>query len=70
VSAECLLEGVSGNRLSTSIKDSFSSRMNAVMYTSPTTLGVLAPATVITAPPYDWPTRMTGPSISLTTLAM
>jgi hypothetical protein len=30
----------------------------------------LAAATVITAPPYEWPTSMTGPSISFTTLAM
>ena len=27
-------------------------------------------ATVITAPPYEWPTSRTGPSISFTTLAM
>jgi len=31
-------------------------------YTTPATLSEL-PATVITAPPYEWPTRTTGPSI-------
>ena len=32
----------------------------AATYTSPTTFGSL-PASVMTAPPYEWPTRMTGP---------
>jgi hypothetical protein len=32
---------------------SSSSRMNAAMYTSPTTFGAPAPATVITALPYE-----------------
>src|SRR4029434_5656343 len=40
--------------------DSPLSGANAAIYTSPTTLESL-PASVITAPPYEWPTRITGP---------
>src|SRR5215467_7654575 len=44
-----------------SLTDSPSSGANAQMYTSSETLGSL-PAPVITAPPYEWPTSVTGPS--------
>src|SRR3954447_15201543 len=40
--------------------DSPLSGMNAATYTSPTTFGSL-PASVITDPPYEWPTRITLP---------
>src|SRR6267154_6000867 len=43
--------------------DSPLSGANAATYTSPTTLGSV-PASLITAPPYECPTRMTGPSCS------
>src|SRR5262249_44174665 len=51
-----------GNRLWRSLTDSPSSGATPATYTSPATLSEL-PATVITAPPYEWPTRTTGPSI-------
>src|SRR6185295_596876 len=40
--------------------DSPLSGANAATYTSPATFGSL-PASVITTPPYEWPTRITGP---------
>src|SRR5437867_11251962 len=40
--------------------DSPASGANAAMKTRPTTLGSF-PASVITTPPYEWPTRITGP---------
>src|SRR5258707_6454459 len=40
--------------------DSPVSGAKAAMYTSPATLGWL-PASVTTTPPYEWPTRITGP---------
>src|SRR5262245_44798363 len=40
--------------------DSPLSGANAATYTRPATFGSL-PASVITAPPYEWPTRITGP---------
>jgi hypothetical protein len=54
--------GVSGKPAKTSANDSPSSRMNAATYTRPTAFAIDAPATVITAPPHEWPTRSTGPS--------
>ena len=50
-----------GKRVCRSVIDSPSSGMNALTYTSAATLSE-APATVITQPPYEWPTRTTGPS--------
>src|ERR1700741_3799955 len=41
--------------------DSPLSGANAAMYTRPATFGSL-PASVITTPPYEWPTRIAGPS--------
>src|SRR6059036_1854138 len=41
--------------------DSPLSGAKAVMYTNAATFGWV-PASVITAPPYEWPTRMVGPS--------
>src|SRR6266487_248523 len=46
-----------------------SSGATPATYTSPVTFSEL-PATVITAPPYEWPTRTTGPSISSMTDAV
>jgi hypothetical protein len=34
------------------------------------TFGALGDATLITAPPYEWPTRMTGPGIDFKKAAM
>src|SRR6266446_1973070 len=47
--------------------DSPLSGANAATYTSPTTLGSV-PASVITTPPYECTTRMTGPSCAAMTL--
>src|SRR5262245_59347482 len=49
-----------GGFLIRSATDSPLSGAKAAMYTSAATLGSL-PASVITAPPYEWPTRITGP---------
>src|SRR5215813_5829628 len=43
--------------------DSPVSGAKAAIYTSAATLGWL-PASVTTTPPYEWPTRITGPSIA------
>ena len=51
-----------GKRACRSVIDSPSSGANPATYTSPATLSE-APATVITHPLYEWPTRTTGPSI-------
>src|SRR5262245_35637453 len=51
-----------GNRPWRSLTDSPSSGTTPATYTSPVTFSEL-PATVITAPPYEWPARTTGPSI-------
>ena len=51
-----------GKRAWRSLTDSPSSGATPATYTSPVTFSEL-PATVITAPPYEWPTRTTGPSI-------
>jgi hypothetical protein len=58
-----------GKRFWRSLTDSPSSGATPATYTSPTTLSA-PPATVITAPPYEWPTRTTGPSIWSMTDAM
>src|SRR6267142_3454909 len=49
-----------GGSLSSEDTDSPLSGANAATYTSPATFGSL-PASVITAPPYEWPTRIAGP---------
>src|SRR5262249_2298422 len=49
-----------GKRPWRSLTDSPSSGARPATYTSPATLSEL-PATVITAPPYEWPTRTMGP---------
>src|SRR4029077_13910587 len=51
-----------GKRPCRSLTDSPSSGATPATYTSPATLAEL-PATVITAPPYEWPTSTTGTSI-------
>src|SRR5204862_1934169 len=48
-----------GGSLIRTATDSPLSGANAAMYTSPATFGSL-PASVITAPPYECPTRTTG----------
>ena len=58
-----------GKRPWRSLTDSPSSGTTPATYTSPTTLSEL-PATVITAPPYEWPTSTTGPSIESMTDAV
>jgi hypothetical protein len=35
----------------------------ALMYTSALMSGSVVPALVMTAPPYEWPTRTTGPVV-------
>src|SRR5207244_11893085 len=50
-----------GGSLISVATDSPLSGAKAVIYTSPATLGSF-PASVITAPPYEWPTRIAGPS--------
>src|SRR6516164_10267580 len=55
-----------GKRPCRSLTDSPSSGTTPATYTSPATLSEL-PATVITAPPYEWPTTTTGPSSWLIT---
>src|SRR6266850_8304616 len=50
-----------GGSLMSVATDSPLSGAKAVIYTSPATLGWV-PASVITAPPYEWPTRIAGPS--------
>ncbi|GAA4256370.1 hypothetical protein GCM10022255_068890 [Dactylosporangium darangshiense] len=49
--------------------DSPSSGTNAAMYTSALTFPFPVAALVITAPPYECPTRMTGPVIEASTAA-
>src|ERR1700722_7770776 len=53
--------GAPGGALAIRLKtDSPVSGANAVIYTSPATFGSV-PASVTTAPPYEWPARMTSP---------
>src|SRR5882672_11226858 len=54
-----------GGSLISEETDSPLSGANAAMYTSPATLGSL-PASVITTPPYECPTRITGPPCAST----
>src|SRR5467141_5022730 len=49
-----------GGSLISDDTDSPLSGAKAATYTSPATFGSV-PASVMTAPPYEWPTRMTGP---------
>src|SRR4030095_3065977 len=49
-----------GGSLMSEATDSPLSGANAAMYTRPATFGWLA-ASVITTPPYEWPTRIAGP---------
>ncbi|MGC2492312.1 MAG: hypothetical protein WA410_05660, partial [Candidatus Binatus sp.] len=45
--------------------DSPASGANASTNTNAFTFGALAEATLITEPPYEWPTRTTGPATDL-----
>src|SRR5262249_48883882 len=58
-----------GKRPWRSLTDSPSSGTTPATYTSPATLSEL-PATVITAPPHEWPTSTIGPSSSSITDAV
>ena len=58
-----------GNGSCTLAQLSPTSRPNAARYTSAVTFSSPADACVMTAPPYECPTRTTGPSMAPTTAA-